>query len=85
MYLNVPFGHGFGTKVPAEQKKPEGQRNPPGLSNGAGSDAPPTQTNPAAHVPLGNVCPSHKKKIKTNLNNPYKCVFSLRENRIKEN
>lgn len=69
MYLNDPFGHGFGKYVPAEQKKPDGHGNPPGLPSGAGSDAPSTQTNPAAHGPLGNVRPSHKKSIKTHLNN----------------
>lgn len=64
MYLNDPFGHGFGKYVPAEQKKPDGHGNPPGLPTGAGSDAPPTQTNPAAHGPLGNVRPLRKKALK---------------------
>lgn len=65
MYLNVPFGHGFGTNVPTGQKEPGGHGNPPRLSSGAGSDAPPTQTNPAAHCPVGTVCPSHKRKKPT--------------------
>lgn len=60
MHLNVPLGHGFGTEVPTEQKKPEGHGNPPRLSSGEGSEAPPTQTNPAAHGPLGNVLPLNK-------------------------
>lgn len=63
MYLNVPFGHGFGTDVPTEQKKPEGHGNPPGLSLGEGSKAPLTHTNPAAHGPLGCVLPLNKKNI----------------------
>lgn len=60
VYLNVPLGHGFGTDVPTGQKKPEGHRNPPGLTSGEGSVAPPTQTWPAAHGPLGNALPSNK-------------------------
>lgn len=60
MHLNVPFGHGFGTEVPREQKKPGGHGNPVRLCGGEGSEAPPTQTNPAAHGPLGKVLPLNK-------------------------
>lgn len=59
-HLNIPFGHGFGTEVPTGQKKPGGHRNPLRLSSGEGSEAPPTQTNPAAQGPLGKVLPLNK-------------------------
>lgn len=62
LHLNVPLGQGFGTEAPAEQKKPDGHGNPPGLSRGEGSEAPPTQTNPAEQGPLGNVLPLHNNK-----------------------
>lgn len=63
MHLKVPFGHGFGTEVPTEQKKPRGHGNPVRLSRGIDSEAPPTQTNPAAHGPLGKVLPYIKHII----------------------
>lgn len=63
VHLNVPLGQGFGTEAPAEQKKPDGHGNPPGLSSGEGSEAPPTQTNPAEQGPLGKVLPLIKKHL----------------------
>lgn len=54
------MGHGSGTDVPTEQKKPEGHRNPVGLSTGEGSEAPPMQTYPAAHGPVGIALPRKK-------------------------
>lgn len=56
------MGHGSGTDVPTEQKKPEGHRNPVGLSTGEGSEAPPMQTYPAAHGPVGIALPRKKNK-----------------------
>lgn len=63
VHLNVPFGHGCGTDVPAGQKNPGGQGNPVTLSNGEGSLAPSAQINPAAHCPVGVVLPSSKYKL----------------------
>lgn len=57
MHLNVPFGHGVGTDVPTGQKKPGGHGNPVRVSDGEGSEAPPTQTIPAEHGPLGEALP----------------------------
>lgn len=56
-HLKVPLGHGSGAGVPAEQKKPEGHRNPVGLSTGEGSEAPPVQTCPDVHGPVGTALP----------------------------
>lgn len=60
VHLNVPFGHAFGEEVPTEQKKPGGHGKPVTLSSGEDSEAPPTQTNPAAHGPLAKVLPLNK-------------------------
>lgn len=61
--LKVPLGHGFGADVPTGQKKPEGHKNPVGPSSGDGSEAPPMQTYPAAHGPLGVLPPRKENQI----------------------